>query len=92
MDDTVIVEIPVSAVTARLLEDADERLRAGQMLDEVTWQQRFENDPLFQAIRAAKAEARAAGLTDEDIDAELAAHKLERRLRRERGGERGAEG
>jgi len=28
-----------------------------------------------------KAEARAAGLTDEDIDAELAAHNAERRER-----------
>ncbi len=37
---------------------------------------------LAQAIAAAKAEARAAGLTDADIDAELAAWKAERRARR----------
>lgn len=49
-------------------------------MGDTLWQQEFENDPMFLAIRALKAEARAAGLTDEDIDAELAAHKVERRL------------
>lgn len=34
---------------------------------------------LAQAIAAAKAEARAVGLTDADIDAELAAYNAERR-------------
>ncbi|HYZ24576.1 MAG TPA: hypothetical protein VE690_20690 [Rhodopila sp.] len=34
---------------------------------------------LAQAIADAKAEARAAGLTDPDIDAELAAYNTERR-------------
>lgn len=92
MGDTVLVEIPVSPETARRLQDAGERERAGQMLDEAWLLRGFEGDPLFHAIRELKREARAAGLTDEDIDAELAAHKAERRLRRERGGERGSEG
>ncbi|HEV7266349.1 MAG TPA: hypothetical protein VGN83_15715 [Falsiroseomonas sp.] len=34
---------------------------------------------LARAIAAAKAEARAAGLTDAEIDAELAAYNTERR-------------
>ena len=39
-----------------------------------------ETDPLAALIAAVKAEARASGLTDEDIDAELAAYNAERRL------------
>ncbi|HEX3883738.1 MAG TPA: hypothetical protein VHW66_13840 [Stellaceae bacterium] len=35
--------------------------------------------PLARAIAELKAEARAAGLTDAEIDAELAAFKAERR-------------
>ncbi len=36
---------------------------------------------MMKAIAALKADARAAGLTDEDIDAELLAWKAERRAR-----------
>lgn len=92
MGDTVMVEIPVSAETARLLHDAAERARAGRLLDDVLKARCLTDDPLIHAIREVKAVVQAAGLTDEDIDAELAAHKAERRFRRERGGERGAEG
>jgi len=35
--------------------------------------------PLAQAIAELKADARKAGLTDADIDAELAAYNAERR-------------
>ncbi|HEY3624351.1 MAG TPA: hypothetical protein VGL12_18510 [Roseiarcus sp.] len=38
--------------------------------------------PLAEAIAELKAEARAAGLTDTEIDAELAAYNAERRNRR----------
>ena len=92
MGDTIMVEIPVSAETARVLEDAAERARAGRLLDDVIQQREARDEALFQAIRELKAEARTAGLTDEDIDAELAAYNAERRDRRERGGECGAEG
>jgi len=34
---------------------------------------------MMKAIAALKADARAAGLTDEDIDAELAAYNAEKR-------------
>ncbi len=34
---------------------------------------------MIKAIAALKADARAAGLTDEDIDAELAAYNAEKR-------------
>lgn len=90
--DTVLVEIPVSAESAQILEDAAERARAGRLLDDVLKARRLTDDPLIHAIREVKAIVQASGLTDEDIDAELAAHKAERRGRRERGGERGAEG
>jgi hypothetical protein len=39
-----------------------------------------ETDPLAALIAEMKAEARTAGLTDADIDAELAAYNAERRL------------
>ena len=37
-----------------------------------------DEDPIVELIAALKAEARAAGLTDDDIDAELTAYKAER--------------
>lgn len=40
-----------------------------------------EPDPLALAIAEMKAEARKARLSDADVDAELAAHKAERRDR-----------
>ena len=90
MGDTVMVEIPVSAETAQILEDAAERARAGRLLDDVLKARRVTDDPLIRAIREVKAVVQASGLTDEDIDAELAAYNAERRDRRECGGERGA--
>jgi hypothetical protein len=38
------------------------------------------DDPLAGLIAEVKAEARAGGLTDEEIDAELAAYNAERRI------------
>ena len=43
-------------------------------------------NPLAQAIAELKAEVRRAGLTDAEIDAELAAYNAERRNRHGAGG------
>jgi hypothetical protein len=39
------------------------------------------DDPLAAVLEATASEARELGLTDEDIDAELAAYNAERRQR-----------
>jgi hypothetical protein len=41
-----------------------------------------ERDPLIRAIAGLKAQAHAAGLTDEIIDEELAAYNAERQIDR----------
>lgn len=79
MDDVVMVEIPVSPRTAERLRDEAERARAGRFLDRALGGLGTDDDPLFRLIREIKADARAAGITDEEIDAELAAYNAERR-------------
>lgn len=81
MGDVVMVEIPVSPRTAERLRDEAERARAGQLLDRELGVLGTDDDPLFKLIREIKADARAAGITDEEIDAELAAYNAERRDR-----------
>ena len=80
MDGTIDVTIPVDAPSAAVLRSAHNREVIGRYVSQIL----NPSDaplPLAQAIAEIKAEARAAGLTDEDIDAELAAHKAERRAR-----------
>ena len=81
MGDVVMVEIPVSPRTAERLRDEAERARAGRLLDRELGALGTDDDPLFELIRGIKADARAAGITDEEIDAELAAYNAERRDR-----------
>lgn len=71
MPDTVEAPVPVEAGA---LADARTRTAIGRVL-------RPRSDPseLAQAVADAKAEARAAGLTDADIDAELEAYNAEHR-------------
>jgi hypothetical protein len=66
MDKTVDVTIPVDPEAAAALASRVLRPHSGP-------------SPLAQAIAEMKADARAAGLTDADIDAELAAYNAERR-------------
>lgn len=80
MADTVLVSIPVTAEAAEMLRDNEQRaIRAGRMLSNLLKPATFEPDALTSLMSAIRADARAAGLTDEDVDAELAAHKAERR-------------
>lgn len=78
MISPVNVEIPISPEVADLLSDAGRRELIGRMVSRVlrSWQS---EDPLAAEIRAAKQEARLNGLTDLDIDAELAAYNAEHR-------------
>ncbi len=77
MDTTVDVIIPVNAEAARALESPARREAAGRYLSGLLKGGRAA-DVLAEAIADAKREARASGLTDADIDAEIAAWRAER--------------
>lgn len=78
MDTTIDVTIPVEADVAAFLSDPEKREAAGRLLSRML-RPRPDHDPLVEAIAELKAQARAAGLTDEMIDQELAAYNAERR-------------
>jgi hypothetical protein len=75
---SVDVTIPVEPEVAAALRDARNRQAVGRLVSRVL-RPRAGPNPLAQAIAEMKAEARAAGLTDADIDAELAVYNAERR-------------
>ena len=81
MNNTVDVAIPVEPEAAAVLADPRNRAAVGRLVSRVL-RPRSGPSPLAQAIAEMKADARAAGLTDADIDAELAAYNAERRDRR----------
>ena len=81
MNETVDVTIPVDAGAAAALADARNREAVGRLVSRVL-RPRSGPSPLAQAVTEMKQAARAAGLTDADIDAELAAYNAERRDRR----------
>jgi len=78
MDKTVDVTIPVEPDAAAALTDARNREAVGRLVSRVL-RPRAGRSPLARAIAELKAEARAAGLSDADINAELAAYNAERR-------------
>ncbi len=79
MPDTVPVTLEVEAPAAAALADARTRAAIGRLISRVL-HPRVGPSELAQAIAAAKAEARARGLTDADITAELDAYNAERRV------------
>ena len=77
MSKVSTIEIPVSETTAAALSD-ERRLEAvGRLVDRLV--RPGADDPLIALLERTAAEAREAGLTAEDIDAELAAYNAERR-------------
>jgi hypothetical protein len=80
MTETVEIKIPVDPEAAATLADQRNRDAVGRLISRVL---RPHPGPsaLARAIAELKAEARAAGLTDNDIDAELTAYNAERRGR-----------
>ena len=81
MDKTVDVTIPVEPEAAAALADARNREAVGRLVSRVL-RPRSGPSPLARAIAEMKAAARAAGLTDAEIDAEVAAYNAECRDRR----------
>lgn len=79
MSDYVAVEIPVRRDVAELLRDKRRADQIGKLVSEMLRPSSPASDPLAALIREVKADARAGGLTDEEIDAELAAYNAEHR-------------
>lgn len=80
MGDTILVPIPVSREAAEALGDASRRERMGRLVSAILKPSTPEVDPIRALIAEVKAEARADGLTDADIEAELAAWHREGRV------------
>lgn len=78
MPHTVPVTIEVDAIAAAALTDPRTRTAMGRLVSRVLHPRPGPSE-LARAIADAKAEARGAGLTDADIDAELDAYNAERR-------------
>ena len=78
MERTVDVIIPIEAEAASALADARNRAAVGRLVSRVL-RPRSGPSALARAIADLKMEVRLAGLTDADIDAELAAYNAERR-------------
>jgi hypothetical protein len=77
MNEVVRIEIPVAPATAEALADDHRRAAVGRLIDRLML--RGTEDPLAALLEATSAQARDAGLTDEEIDEELAAYNAERR-------------
>ena len=74
---TVMVQIPVDEETAAALADPRRREAVGELIKLVV-RPGAGNDPLLALLETTRREATAAGLTDRDIDEELAAWKADR--------------
>jgi hypothetical protein len=78
MDNTVDMTIPVDAEAAKALQSPARREAVGRYLSNLLKGGRA-RDVLAEAIAEAKREARAHGLTDEEIEAELDEWRAARR-------------
>jgi hypothetical protein len=77
MNEFVKIEVAVDEATARALTDS-RRLRAiGRLIDRMV--RPGADDPLAALLEATADEARAGGLSQADIEAELDAYNAERR-------------
>jgi hypothetical protein len=76
-----MVEIPVDQETAAALTDPHRLAAVGELVKLVV-RPGPGNDPLAAVLATTRRAAAAVGLTDQDIDEELAAWKAERATRR----------
>jgi len=78
MSKTVTIEINVDEAAADALKDADRLARIGRLVSQVA--RHYQGpDPLAAVLERTSVAARTAGLTDQEIDAELAAYNADRR-------------
>jgi hypothetical protein len=73
-------EIPVTPEAAEALGDLARRQRVGKLVSSMLRPESPDADPLAAMFASIKSAALADGLTDEDIEAELAAYNAEGRL------------
>jgi len=72
------IEIPVEEATAAALSDVRRREAVGRLVDRLV--RPGSDDPLIALFGRTATEAREAGLTEPEIEAELAAYNAERRV------------
>ena len=77
MNQASKIEIPVEPATAAALSDTRRREAVGRLVDRLVHP--GADDPLTALLERTAAEAREAGLTEAEIEAELAAYNAERR-------------
>jgi hypothetical protein len=72
------IEIQVAEATAAALSDARRLAAVGRLVDRLV--RPGADDRLIALFERTSADARKAGLTEDDIDAELAGYNAERRV------------
>ena len=77
MNQLAKIEIPVEPQTAAALTDARRREAVGRLVDRLV--RPGADDPLLALFERTAAAAHTAGLTEAEIEAELAAYHAERR-------------
>lgn len=71
------IEVPVEEATAAALSSARRLEAVGRLIDRLV--RPGADDPLVALLERIAAEAHGAGLTEDEINAELAAYNAERR-------------
>jgi hypothetical protein len=79
MGKLVKIELEVTAEAAEALSDEARRKRLGDFVSRMMRPDGTEDDPLVQVFRETQKAAEDAGLTAEEVEAELAAYNAERR-------------
>lgn len=77
MNQVAKIEVPVEEATASALSDSRRLQAVGRLIDRLV--RPGADDPLIALLEIAAAESQQAGLSDAEIDAELAAYNAERR-------------
>ena len=80
MNKIVMVSIPVSPEAAEALGDEAQRQRIGKLVSALVNPGQADHDPLADVIAGIKDNAARDGLTDAEVEAELAAYNGENRL------------
>ena len=78
MNQVTTIQIPVEPDTAKALTDTQRRAAVGRLIDRIV-RPTGGDDPLAAVLEAAARSAQEAGLSDDDVDNELAAYNAERR-------------
>ena len=80
MSKTVMVPIPVSPEAAEALGDEARRERVGKLVSALLRPGQAEHDKLADVIAGIKESTARDGLTDAEVEAELAVYNGENRL------------